>query len=146
MQLENNFSFYFANTAKWSLERYDQVTETIYDNYLGKKQTQPNIVHVLLLRSVQSLSRIWLFITHELQHIRLPYPSPTPGACANSCPSSWWCHATISSSVVPFSSCLQSFPASRSFQMSQFFTLGGQGLGLQLQHEPFKWIFMTDLL
>ena len=49
---------------------------------------------------------------HGLQHTRLPCPSPTPGACSNSCPSSWWCHPTISSSVIPFSSCLQSFPAS----------------------------------
>ena len=53
-----------------------------------------------------------------LQHTRLPSPSPTPGACSNSCPSSWWCRPTISSSVVPFSSCLQSFPASGSFPMS----------------------------
>ena len=58
---------------------------------------------------------------HGLQHARLPCPSPTPGACSNSCPSCQWCHPTISSSVVPFSSCLQSFPASRSFQMSQLF-------------------------
>ena len=55
-----------------------------------------------------------------LLHARLPCPSPTPRACSNSCPLSWWCHPTISSSVVPFSSCLQSFPASGSFPMSQF--------------------------
>ena len=59
---------------------------------------------------------------HRLQHARLPCPSPTPGTCSNSCPSSWWCHPTISSSVVPVPSCLQSFPASGSFPMSQFFT------------------------
>ena len=58
---------------------------------------------------------------HGLQHPRLPYPSPTLGACSKSCPSSRWCHSTISSSVVPFSSSLQSFPASGSLQMSQFF-------------------------
>ena len=67
---------------------------------------------------------------HGLQHIRLPCPSPNPSACSNSCPSSWWCHATISSSVVPFSSHLQSFPASGSFLMSQFFALGGQSIGV----------------
>ena len=67
---------------------------------------------------------------HELQHARLPCPSPTLGACSNSCPLSWWCHPTISSSVVPFSSCLQSFPASGSFPMSQFFASGGQSIGL----------------
>ena len=65
---------------------------------------------------------------HGLQHARLPYPSPTPGACSNSHPSGWWCHPTISSSVVPFS-CLQSFPASGSFPMSQFFLSGGQSIG-----------------
>ena len=63
-----------------------------------------------------------------LQHARLPCPSPTPGAYSNSCPSCWWCHPTISFSVIPFS-CLQSFPASGSFQMSQFFASGGQRIG-----------------
>ena len=57
---------------------------------------------------------------------KLACPSPTPRACSNSCPSSWWCHPTISSSVIPFSSCLQSFPASGSFPKSQFFASGGQ--------------------
>ena len=65
---------------------------------------------------------------HGLQHIRLPCVSPTPEACSNSCPSSRWCHPAISSSVFPFSSSLQSFPASRSFQMSQLFTSGGQSI------------------
>ena len=64
-----------------------------------------------------------------LQHARLPCPSPTPGACSNSCPSSQWYHPTISSSVVPFSSCLQSFLASGSFPVSQFFASGGQSIG-----------------
>ena len=63
---------------------------------------------------------------HGLQHAKPPCPLPVPGACSNSCPSSQWCHPTISYSVVPFSSRLQSFPASGSFQMSQFFTSGGQ--------------------
>ena len=66
---------------------------------------------------------------HGLQHARLPCPSPTPRACSNSCPLSQWCHPTISSSVVPFSSCLQSFPASGSFPMSQLFSSGGQSIG-----------------
>ena len=67
---------------------------------------------------------------HGLQHARLPCPSPTTGACSNSCPSSWWCHPTIPSSVIPFSSCLQSFPASGSFPMSWFFASGGQTIGV----------------
>ena len=62
---------------------------------------------------------------HELQHARPPCPSPTPGVHPNPCPLSRWCHPTISSSVVPFSSCPQSFPASGSFQMSQLFASGG---------------------
>ena len=66
---------------------------------------------------------------HGLQHSRLPCTSPSLGACSNSCPLSQWWHPTISSSTVPFSSCLQSFPASGSFQMSQFFTSGGQSSG-----------------
>ena len=67
---------------------------------------------------------------HGLQHTRPPCPSPTPGACSNSCPSRQWCHPTIASSDIPFSSCLQSFPPSRSFPMSQFFASGGQSIGV----------------
>ena len=65
-----------------------------------------------------------------LQHPRLPCPSPTSRVYPNSCPSSRWCHPTISSSVIPFSSCLQSFPASGSFPRSQFFSSGGQSIGV----------------
>ena len=67
---------------------------------------------------------------HGLQQPRLPCPSPTSGAYSKSCPSRQWCHPTISSRVVPFSSHLQSFPASGSFPMSQFFTSGGQSIGI----------------
>ena len=67
---------------------------------------------------------------HGLQHARPPCPSPTPGVYSNSCPLSQWCHPAISSSVIPFSSHLQSFPASGSFQMTQFFTAGGQSIGV----------------
>ena len=67
---------------------------------------------------------------HELKHTMSPCPSPTPGVYPNSCPLSQWCHSTISSSVVPFSSCPQSFPALGSFQMSQLFVSGGQNIGV----------------
>ena len=67
---------------------------------------------------------------HEPQHARTPCPSPTPGVYSNPCPLSQWCHPTISSSVIPFSSCPQSFPASWSFQMSQFFAWGSQSIGV----------------
>ena len=80
---------------------------------------------VQLSRSVMSSS----LQPHGLQHARLPCPSRTPGACSNSCPLSWWCHPTISSSVIPFSFCLQFFLASGSFRMSQFFASGGQSIG-----------------
>ena len=77
-------------------------------------------------RSVVSNS-LW---PHELQHARPPSPSPTPGVHSNSHPSSRWCHPAISSSVVPFSSCPQSLPASQSFPMSQLFTWSGQSIGV----------------
>ena len=77
-------------------------------------------------RSVMSNS-LW---PHGLHHARPPCPSPTPGVYSNSCPLSWWCDPTISSSVVPFSSHLRSFPVSGSFPMSQFFISGGQGIAV----------------
>ena len=67
---------------------------------------------------------------HELQHARTPCPSTTPQVYSNSCPSSWWCHPAISSSVIRFSSCPQSLPASESFPMSQLFEWGGQSIGV----------------
>ena len=81
---------------------------------------------VLLFCSVQFICSVMSnsLLSHGLQHTRLPCSSPTPGACSNSCPSSWWCHPTIASSVFPFSSCLQSFP------VSQFFASGSQSIGV----------------
>ena len=91
---------------------------------------------------------------HGLQHTRLPGPSPAPGVYSNSHPSSWWCHPTISSSVIPFSH-LQSFPASGSFPMSQFFTSGGQNIRVSASASVFPiqdwfplgltgWIFLQS--
>ena len=74
---------------------------------------------------------------HGLQHARPPCPSPTPGVYSNSCPLSQWCHPNISSSVVPFSSCLQSFQASGSFKISQLFTSGGQSIGVSASASVF---------
>ena len=90
----------------------------------SSKDTHNNLC-LLFSCSVMSDS-LW---PHGLQHARFPCPSPSPGACSNSCPLSWWCHPTISSSVVAFSFCLLSFPASGSFLMSQLFTSGGQSIG-----------------
>ena len=90
-----------------------------------------------------------------LQHARLHCPSPTPRACSNSCSLSRWCHANISSSAIPFSSCLQSFPASGSFRMSQFFTSGSQSIGVSASASvlpkniqdwfPLGWTGLTSL-
>ena len=87
----------------------------------------PNSVSQSVSSVVQSCLTLWL---HESQHTRPPCPSQTPRVYSNSCPLSLWCHPTISSSVVPFSSCSQSLPASESFPMSQLFTAGGQSTGI----------------
>ena len=89
-------------------------------------------LHSFLFNSVQLSCPVMsdCLQTLGLQHATLPCPSPTPITCSNSCPSSWWCHPTISSSVIPFSSCLLSFPASWSFPTGQFFTAGEQIIGV----------------
>ena len=92
---------------------------------------------------------------HELQHTRPPCPSPTPGAHPKPCPSSWWCHPAISSSVIPFSSCPQSLPASGSFPISQLFAWSGQSIGVSAlasvlpmntqDWSPLEWTGWTSL-
>ena len=114
-----------------------------------------------LYASVKFSSAAQLCLTlqpHGLQHARPPCPSPTPRVYSNSCPLSRWCHSTILSSVVPFSSCLQSFPASGSFPMSQSFTSGGQSTGvsasaadaeaetLHLKEFTFYWVSCSSKL
>jgi len=81
---------------------------------------------------------------HGLQHTRLPCPSPSPSVYSNSCPLSWWCLPTTSSSIAPFSSCPQSFPVSGSFLVSWLVASGGQVL--ELQHQSFQWTFRVDFL
>ena len=99
------------------------------------------MVHSIQVSCSVMSNSLW---PHGLQHARLSCLSPTPRACSDSCPSSQWCHLTISTSVVPFSSCLQSFPASGSFPMSQFFTSGSQRIGVTGSASVLKWIFRTD--
>ena len=99
--------------------------------------------HISLVQFSRSVVSDYLQ-PHGLQHARLPYPSPIPGACSNSCPSGRWCHPTISSSIVPFSSCLQSFPASGFFQWVN--SLHQVAKVLEPQHQSFPWIFRTDFL
>ena len=112
---------------------------------------QRRITSVQFSRSVVSDS----LRPHGLQHARPPCPSPTPRVYSNSCPLSRWCHPTIPSSVIPFSSCPQSFPASGSFQMSQFFASGGQNIGvstsasvlpMNIQDLGTGWMDWLDLL
>ena len=105
-------------------------------------QWYTNFLLLLFSRSVKSKS-LW---PHGLQHTRLPYPSPSPRACSNSCTLSRWCHPTISSSVIPFSPCLQSFPATWSFLMSQLFTSGGQSIGASASVLPMNILGWFDLL
>ena len=91
--------------------------------------TSVSVTLKLAYTLVQLFNSIRLFVTPwRLQHTRLHCPSPTPRACSNSCPSSQWCYTTISSSIIPFSSHLQSFSASGYFPMSQFFASGGQSI------------------
>ena len=100
--------------------KYQQVNQYVL---LWRKRTEK------YLSSVQKYLRSDSLWPHGQQHTRLPFPSPTPGICSKSCLSSCWCHPTISSSVISFSSCSLSFPAWGSFQMSQLFASGGQSIG-----------------
>jgi len=113
------------------MERFNIVLFRNWPRFIHKiKNSVTSGMHVCLVvqfsRSVMSDS----LRPHELQHTRLLCPPPTSGAFSNSCPSSRWCHPTILSSVVPFSSCLQSFPTSGSFLMSQHFESGDQTIGV----------------
>ena len=111
----------------YKMEKKKELTDFHKSDYLQKSFLQ-SISSVQFSHSVVSDS----FQPHGLQHTRPPCPSPTPGAYSNSCPLSQWCHPTSSFSVVPFYSCLQSFPASRSFPRSQFFISGGQSIGVSV--------------
>ena len=120
-----------------SQENDKEIRHEIWNMPLCFKISQ--VVHVLYVASSHYLAFSVQFSRsvmsdslqpHELQHARPPCPSPTPRVHPNPCPLCWWCHPTISSSVVPFSSCPQSFPASGSFQMSQLSTSGGQSIGI----------------
>ena len=108
------------------LEKYFKMMKILNVNIDGPISRSKNVCSIQLSRSVVSHS-LW---PHESQHTRPPCPSPTPGVHPNSCPLSRWCRPAISSSVVPFSSCPQSLPASESFPMSQLFAWGGQSTGL----------------
>ena len=140
LELAGYWWFEFATSWGIGLERDLEISPVLY---LAPPKTtkvvnlgpplEKNIILYLLyyIQSVQFSHSVMFHSLwpHGLQHTRLPCPSATPRAFSNSCPSSQWCHPTTSSSVVPFSSCLQPFPASGSFPMSQFFTSDGPNIG-----------------
>ena len=131
------------------------------------KNTWKRLLSLITMERYIKISMTYLFILpqfisvtvlcltlrpHGLQHTRPPCPSPTPRAYPNSCPLRRWCHPTTSSFVIPFSSCLQSFPASASFQMSQCFASGGQSIGVSASTSmntqdwsPLGWIGWISL-
>ena len=110
-----------------------QLSHSVMSDSFVKHLFKPFInISVQFSHSVMSNS-LW----HGLQHARLPCPSPTSRAYSNSCPLSWWCHPAISSSVIPFSSCPQSFSSSGSFPMSQLFTSGGRSIGVSASTSVF---------
>ena len=111
----------------WTTVKYAYKYYFFYENK-NIKQTDISHSHIAVQFSHSVVSDS--LQPHGLQHARFPCPSPAPRAYSNSCPLSQWYHPTISSCVIPFSSCLQSFPASRSFPMSQFFASGGQSIGV----------------
>ena len=125
----------FTPSVLWFSELHNQLSwiSSFQRADYGNSHLHNPVSHFLIIVSSVQFSRSVVSDSlrpHESQHTRLPCPSPTPGVYSNSCPLSWWCHPAISSSVVPFSSCPQSLPASGSFPMSQLFALGGQSIGV----------------
>ena len=120
--------------ARWT--RTGLVTDS-WGAYERNEFSKPRGLHLPILIVVQSFSRVWLFATPWTAARQASCPSSSPRACSNSCSLSWWFYPTISSSVVPFSSRLQSFPTSGSFQMSQFFPSGGQSVEISASASVF---------
>ena len=139
-RMSNWIELNWTENSKYSIGAQIISLIILTENTKYKNRSKWTVVLVLFSHSVMSDS----LQPHGLQHIRLPCPSPSPRVCANSCPLGRWCHPTISSSVVPFSSCPQSFPASGSFPMSQLFHQVARVL--ELQHQPFYWMFGIDFL
>ena len=155
MICSQSYGFSHSHVQMWELDHKEGrtlknwcfrtvVLEKTLQSPLGSKEIKP--VHPKGSQSKGRSGASDSLRPHGLQHDKFPCPSSTPGASSNSCPSSRWCHPTISSSVIPFSSCLQSFPASGSFPVSQFFTSVAKVLEFQLQLQFSQWIFRTDSL
>ena len=138
----------FVMAPNWKQNKYpstdEEINKLVY-LYTGILLTNKNKWTIAQFRSVLSLSHVSTLRTHELQHARPPYPSPTPGVHPNPCPLSWWSHSTISSSVIPFSysqSCLYQ----GLFQWVSSSHQVAKVLEFQLQHQSFQWTPRTDLL
>ena len=131
----HNFHYYFPLYI-FPVELWD---------YFVKFQNNGSFIDIALLLLSHTIVSNCLW-PHGLQHARHPCPSPSPRVSSNSCPLSWWYHLIISSFVITFSSCLQSFTASGSFLMHRVFFLHqvAKVLELQLQHQSFQWIFRVD--
>ena len=150
--------FYFFLTHKkerWSLLIGLHIFYKIRVPILRKKDIAQNPLQLMVAQNRQwDISSVQFSRSvvsdslrpHESQHARPPCPSPTPGVYSDSCLLSWWGHPTISSSVITFSSCLQSFPESGAFQMSHSSHQVAKVLEFQLQHQSFQWIFRIDFL
>ena len=142
---------WMAHTKKymiwWSTSLFTRemrIETPIRYHYISTRMLTLEINHQAVSSVAQSCPT--LLRPHGLQHTRFPYPPPAPRTCSNSCPFSQWCHLTISSSVFPFSSCLQSFPESQSFLMSQLFTSSGQSTGASVSASAsvLQWISRVD--
>ena len=129
----DNFLPFPLGLSEW-LNFLDHVSNDFFLRFIFQSLSVSQFSHSVICDSSQP---------NGLQHSGPPCPSLSPGACSNSCPLIQWCHPTISFSVVPFSSHLQSFPASGSFQISQLFASGGQSIGVSALK---LWIFRTDFL
>ena len=125
----------YINSGNWEYHHTNLVTLSLLREWPWRCSVQ-------FSRSVMSNS-LWRY---GLQHARLPCPSSTPGVCSNSCPSNWWCHEAISSSVVPFFSCLSLSQHQGLFQWVSSSHHVAKVLEFQLQHQSFQWIFRIDFL
>ena len=130
-----------TSSKKWSLTTYLNLDPHIFPSATSPEFFSDSFLIHYSVSSVQSLSCVQLFATPRTAAHQASLSITNFWNLPKLMSMSWWCHPTISSSVVPFSSCLQSFPASGSFQMSQLFASGGQRIGVSLQHHSFRWIF-----